>query len=153
MSAAIKPQVVVSTIPDKKFPARLKEVAKIADAVTRTFKVTLAFERPKNLNIMPGMTAKVLVTRPADARGGAVQLPAHAAVTDEAGNVFVWLVDPKSMQVRQAKVKLGPLSGSSVSIESGLEGSEWVAVTGVHKLREGMKVSRYLGDDARGGAR
>ena len=58
--ATMNPQVEVAAFPDKRFAATVKEVANVADPVTRTFKVTFAFDRPANLNIFPGMSAKVI---------------------------------------------------------------------------------------------
>ena len=70
------------------------------------------------------------------------QIPVQAAVEDEAGKAYVWLVDPENMRVRQAYVTLGELMGSSVQVMSGLEGGAWVVTSGVHQLREGMEVRR-----------
>ena len=66
-----------------------------------------------------------------------------AALSDEAGNAFVWVVDATTMQVRQQPVVLGELSGADVSILSGLSNGDQVAVSGVHHLREGMTVRRF----------
>jgi RND family efflux transporter MFP subunit len=117
-TARSRPRVIVSSIPDREFPARLKEMATTADPTTRTYAVTLAFDNPPDVNLLPGMTAKVRV-------GGA-----GAAVSE-------------AMKVRRTPVTLGELSGSLVQVSGGLEGGELVATSGVHHLREGMQVSRF----------
>ena len=60
-SERLKPQVIVSAVPDREFPAKIKEYATTADPVTRTFPVKLNFDKPEDLNILPGMTARVRV--------------------------------------------------------------------------------------------
>lgn len=143
-TANAKPMVVISSIPDRKFPATLTEAATTADPDTRTYQATLAFENPKNVNIHPGMTAKVVVTLPDDGAKTArtISLPASAVLSDDKGAAFVWKVDPASMTVQQTPVVMGELSGMQVGIESGLSNGDLVAISGVHKLRDGMLVRK-----------
>jgi RND family efflux transporter MFP subunit len=143
-TASVKPTVVVTSFPDRSFPARIKEFSTSADPVTRTFKVTLAFENPPEVNILPGMTAKVVITP----RGPGVQtarqmIPSSAVLADEGGAAFVWIVEPSTMQVRRAPVEVGDLSGSEVEVRSGLSNGDQIAISGVHSLREGMQVRRF----------
>lgn len=142
-TARSRPRVIVSSIPDREFPARLKEMATTADPTTRTYAVTLAFDNPSDVNLLPGMTAKVRVGGAGTAVPEVIWIPAHAARTDETGEAFVWVVDPESMKVRRTPVTLGELSGSLVQVSGGLEGGELIAISGVHHLREGMQVSRF----------
>ena len=60
---------MVSSLPDRRFPARVKEFTTAADPVTRTFRITLWFEKPDGLRILPGMTAKVILTLRSRAMG------------------------------------------------------------------------------------
>jgi RND family efflux transporter MFP subunit len=144
MTARTRPEVALTSHPDRRFPARVREVATTADPSTRTFKVTLAFERPDDVRVLPGMTAKVIV-HPQGIGGGAapIRIPAGAAVADDAGDPYVWLVAPDAMTVSRRAVELGALGGSEVVVSKGLEAGEWIAVSGVHQLRDGMQVSRY----------
>ena len=140
----IEPRVIVSAIPDREFPARVKQVAMIADPTTRTFEATLVIERPADVSVLPGMTAKVIISAPAEAAGlSGMRIPANATVSDDEGKAFVWVVDPSNMTVRPVPVELGELSGSDVSILSGLSDGEQIAISGVHQLREGMAVRRF----------
>jgi RND family efflux transporter MFP subunit len=138
-----RPRVIVSSIPDREFPARLKEAATTADPTTRTYAVTLAFDNPPDVNLLPGMTAKVRVGGAGAAVSEAIWIPAHAARTDDSGEAFVWVVDAASMKVRRTLVTLGELSGSLVQVSGGLERGELIATSGVHHLREGMQVRRF----------
>ena len=141
LNVDITADVVVSAIPDRKFPAKLKEFATTADPTTRTFAATFSFDAPSDVNVMPGMTAKLVGARLDDGTSR-VQIPVQAALEQERGKSYVWLVDPESMRVRSVPVTLGELTGSSVEVTSGLEEGAWVVTSGVHQLREGMEVRR-----------
>lgn len=146
-TARSRPIVIVSSLPGRQFPARIKEFSTTADPVTRTFQATLGFDPPKDVVIRPGMTAKVVLTRGSDASSGAegVSIPASAVFTDETGQPFVWVVDPEAMTVRRTPVELGELSGDRTAIRSGLSPGMQIAVSGVHQLQEGMEVRPYGG--------
>ena len=140
----VRPVVVLAAVPDRPMEARITEFATSADPSTRTFKATLAFDPPDDLQVLPGMTAKVSIRAPHDASEGDVgrRVPAVAVAADESGDSFVWRIDPTQMTASRTPVELGPLGGDSVEVRSGLADGDWVALTGVHQLREGMTVSR-----------
>jgi RND family efflux transporter MFP subunit len=140
----IEPRVIVTAIPDREFPARVKQVAMIADPTTRTFEATFVIDRPEDVSVRPGMTAKVIISVPEDrAVASGMRIPANATVADDQGKAFVWVIDPSSMTVRPVPVELGELSGSEVAILSGLSDGDQIAISGVHQLREGMAVRRF----------
>jgi len=141
-TARLKPMVEVSSLPGRRFPARIKEYAATADPVTRTFEVTFAFENPADARVMPGMTGKAVISRPNPKPGNAI--PAKAVLSDESGRSFVWLVDPQSLVVTKKPVVLGELSGSDVQVRSGLSDGDLIVTSGVHQLREGMQVRRLV---------
>jgi len=137
-------QVVVSSFPDRQFPARVTEIATAADPTTRTFEVRLAFERPTDVNVQPGMTAKVVIKVPADSKIdlASMRIPSAAVLADAQGKPFVWIVDPATMKVASRTIEVGPMRADEISVKSGLQPGDLVAVSGVHQLREGMVVSR-----------
>ncbi len=140
----IRPEVIVTSMPDKRFPARITELANTADPDTRTFEATFAFDNPPEISILPGMTAKVVVQiteQQLAARG--IRIPATAAIADDDGNPFVWIVDTDAMTVSRRPVTLGQLIGEDVVIREGLASGETVAVSGVHQLRDGIGVRRF----------
>jgi RND family efflux transporter MFP subunit len=145
-TARVKPIVIVTSLPDRSFPAQITEFNTTADPVTRTFRVTLRFDPPDDVNIKPGMTATVRIhIKPEQqlvAGQSSVSIPANAAITDETGEAFVWVVDPGSMTVKRNSVKLGRLSGGRVFVSSGLRSGQQIAISGVHQLRDGMLVRR-----------
>jgi RND family efflux transporter MFP subunit len=138
----IRPRVVLSSIPDSEFPARLTELAEVADPTTRTFEATFAFAQPGGTSVLGGMTAKVRIDVPTAQQASALALPAASVVSDSGQEPYVWVVDPATMQVSRRSVTLGPMSGSEVRLEAGLDTGELVVVSGVHQLREGATVRR-----------
>jgi len=134
------PTVTVSALPGRQFPARIKEFATTADPVTRTFQATLAFDNPKDVSILPGMTARISVDPPASDQ---IWIPAHAVRADNEAEPYVWLVDPQKMTVSRRVVTVGQMAGEDIRVESGLEAGEQIAVSGVKQLQEGMEVRRY----------
>ncbi len=143
-NARTVPTVTLSSMPDRGFPARIKEFATTADPVTRTFEATFAFDNPVDVTVLPEMTAKVTLHRRGPSLGTSeLAIPANAVVTTEGGGASVWVIDPESMMVRPAQVVLGDLSGSQVIVKSGLNGGDLIAISGVHQLRDGMPVRRF----------
>ena len=144
-TARTNPQVELSSLAGRRFPARFQEFSSTADPVTRTFTVTFAFDAPADVAVRSGMTAKIILTRPraaAGAPGTTFSIPASAVVSDESGSPYVWKVDESTMTVSRAPVVVGELSGSEIVIQSGLASGDVIAVTGVHQLREGLVVRR-----------
>jgi RND family efflux transporter MFP subunit len=145
-TARVKPLVIVTSLPDRSFPAQITEFNTTADPVTRTFRVTLRFDPPDDVNIKPGMTATVRIHLQPDNLAvtgqSGISIPASAAITDETSEAFVWVVDPGSMTVKRHPVKLGSVSGNRVFVSSGLSSGQQIAISGVHQLRDGMLVRR-----------
>ena len=137
VTARTEPEVIVSALPNLKFPAWIKEFASAADPVTRTFSVKLNFENPGNVNILPGMTARVQVTVNPER---AWSVPVSAAIADDSGKAFVWTVDPESLVVSRAPVELGEMVDDRIRITAGLEEGSMVAISGVNELRDDMVV-------------
>lgn len=136
------PQVSLSAFPDRGFAATLSEVATAADPVTRTFQARARFDPPDDLGILPGMSANISITIPDNltADESVPFIPANAVIAADDGKTFVWKVDPATMTVSRAEVQLGQLSGADTEVAAGLEAGDRIAVTGVHSLREGMRV-------------
>ncbi len=145
-SARAQPRVVIPAITGRTFPATAKELDTTADPVTRTYKVTFAFETPTDVTVRPGMTAAIVLTVPIDIVSDdfsvGTSVPAAAVRSDDEGNAFVWLVGD-DMRVRKQPVTVGELSGDGIRIVGGLESGSRVAASGVHVLREGSLVREY----------
>ena len=141
-SERVRPTVSLSSAPERTFPAVVTEVSAAADPVTRTFEARARFDPPEDLQILPGMSASVSVTIPADVEPDAVAtyLPASAVMGANDGTPLVWIVDPSTMTVAARSVTVGELSGSDIEILAGLDVGDRVAVSGVQHLRDGMRI-------------
>ena len=144
-SARSQPRVSVAAIPNRVFPAQLKELDTTADPVTRTYKVTFSFEKPTDVTVRPGMTGSIVLTVPSDIVTAGLSgstVPSAAVRSDEQGNAFVWRVGD-DMRVTKQPVTVGELSGDQIQVLDGLESGSRIAASGVHNLREGSPVREY----------
>ena len=136
----VKPEVSITSIPDRSFAARVKEFATTADPTTRTFQIRLIFDRPDDISILPGMTARVAANV---VKEGGMRVPLAAVQSDAQHKAFVWKVDPDSMTVSRQPVQAGDMDGAKVNIESGLQAGDVIAISGLQQLEEGMQVRRF----------
>jgi RND family efflux transporter MFP subunit len=136
--------VEIASLPGRRFPAKLVSMSTLANPITRTFEVKLAFDVPDDLKLFPGMTARVLANR-SEIAGFIPEatLISQAVFSDESGEANVWIVDPATMAVRKRPVQIGEFSGSNVQIEGGLKVGDIVVTTGITSLFEGAVVRRY----------
>jgi RND family efflux transporter MFP subunit len=140
----------VSGAPGLKFPARIGEVAQVADPVTRTFKVRAAAKAPDGVRALPGMTASVTMSyRRANVLGTRMLVPVAAVAKREVGGQVVWIIGADGA-VTSREVIVGAVEGGEIEITKGLEPGDRIALAGVAFLRDGMKV-RDLGDALGGG--
>ena len=141
--AAINIEVVFDTFPDRKIPAEIKEIGKEASRTTRTYPVTLIMEQPDDINILPGMAGKATGEAPEDTsllpEGRPVPLSAIFS-PDDIDKTYVWIIDEKSKLVTKHEVTTGRLSNTGIMVTDGLDTGVWIAIAGVHNLREGMEV-------------
>jgi membrane fusion protein, multidrug efflux system len=124
--------------PSQVFPGRIREIAGGADPVTRTYAVRVsALATPEAAQL--GMTANVLFRGGADAN--LVLLPL-SAIAGDASSPAVWVVDPKTSQVKRRAVSIAQFREDGVAIGTGLEPGDVVVTAGVHKLRDKQVVRR-----------
>ncbi|HEB81869.1 MAG TPA: efflux RND transporter periplasmic adaptor subunit [Gammaproteobacteria bacterium] len=138
------------SIPGQRFPLTFLESTTKADPKTKTFKVTLKMDAPKDYNILPGMTTTVYATAIAGGQQAPlyVTLPASAVVSSNDKQATVWVVDENTMTVHPKAVKTGLLKDSRIQVE-GLSPGDRVVVAGAAFLRDGMKVTLLeTGDQA-----
>jgi RND family efflux transporter MFP subunit len=143
LTRILKPEILLTSFPDKRFKARFKEAAATADAVTRTFEITLGFQAPSNISILPGMTARLVITGSMQKEGSTVMIPAKALLSDDNNQPTVWLIDASSNAVKRHTVEIGEMSGENIEIIKGLKTGDIIAGSGGHQLREGMIVRKY----------
>jgi RND family efflux transporter MFP subunit len=121
--------------PDRRLPARLRELSPSADAATRTYLARYALTEAGDTAQL-GMTATVTIDAPADAR--VARLPLSALYNDGAGPA-VWRVASDG-QLVLSPVTVAAYEARDVLIASGVDEGAPVVSLGVQKLDPGQKV-------------
>jgi RND family efflux transporter MFP subunit len=148
-----QPQVTLDALPDDLFYGRYKEHNAAADNQTGGYPVVLTIKRPKNLNILPGMTARVQVdmSRVLNSAAQKVLIPVGAVFAGQTaksaeGWQSVWVVDETSMQAQLRAVQVGQLKQQGVEVLQGLSEGELIITAGVHQLHDGMPVRPWVNE-------
>lgn len=142
-------------LPSREFPMKVKEYATEADPATQTYPVTLEMPAPKDVTILPGMSATVTVATPpilTDKAEGYL-LPLTAVPADGKGQFYVWFVEPAKddlCTVRRQNVSVGPMTKEYVLVTQGVAAQQRVVTAGVHLLENGQQV-RLLNPEKREG--
>jgi RND family efflux transporter MFP subunit len=139
-------KVLVSydAFPDKDIPAGVNEIGAEASETTRTYPVTLVMEQPEGFTILPGMVGEARAdpaSVPKTTQRKGIEVPLSAVFSpDESDKRFVWIVDEQANTISRRELVTGEIKSSGLLIEEGLSPDEWIAVAGVHYLREGQTV-------------
>ena len=141
--------VYFDSVPGRLFPVQFVEYVSNADSKTQTYIATYVMDAPKDLMVMPGMSATLFV-KGADYRfdseglDDAIALPESAVAAAPDGTHEVWVLEPaaeKDVFVAHRRT-VGPVSrnNGSVTILKGVAPGERIATAGVSQLTEGRKV-------------
>lgn len=121
--------------PGERVPGTIRELSPGADPLSRTYAARVAFDAAAS-HAELGQSARVYIGA---ANGTALSVPL-AAVTADAGQAYVWVVDPATQVLRRAPVQTGPYGEERVPILGGIGEGDWIVVAGAHLVREGQKV-------------
>jgi RND family efflux transporter MFP subunit len=137
-------RVTFDAFPDLALAASIKEVSNEASQTTRTYPITLIMPQGDTVSILPGMAGSVTGTLVMPGASDALEqlvVPVKAVFTPNTQKQdHVWVIDEKSGSVHLRAVKTGHLTQSGIQIVNGLQAGEWIAIAGVHTLREGQTV-------------
>ncbi len=119
---------------------KVREIAALADPVTRTYTVKAALDggEPPPLGSTVAVSPQALSSR----GSMAIKLPISALKQDGKGSA-VWLFDPVTSTVRSQPVQVVAADGNEVVVAAGLVPGMQVVVAGVHVLSPGQKVTVY----------
>lgn len=124
-----------------KYKAQLYDVSPLAQKVTRTYQATLMMDKPKQKNILPGMTAKVeVISKQVEVRQ--LFIPLQAVFSNNSKQSYVWSVDD-NLEVSPKKIRMGTLQNQTVEILEGLSAKDTIVTSGVHFLKEGDTIQVY----------
>ncbi len=137
--------VAFATLPEKEFHVTLKEFGTIADEKTQTYPASFTFKKPKNVNIMPGMTATIIInpTSLPGEKESLIFVPINSVFADPNGKPHVWIVDSATMTVSKKKVEVGDMKEGKIKIISGVKKGDKIVASGLKSLSEGSKIREY----------
>jgi RND family efflux transporter MFP subunit len=121
---------------DKELRGRVREIAPIADAATRTYptRITLIDAPP---SVALGMTATVTFEMPAQT--STIVVPLQALLRD-GDATYAWKVDRSAMTVHRTRIDVAGIDGNDLIIGTGVAPGDQIVTAGVHLLKEGQKV-------------
>lgn len=143
-------EVELWSAPGRRFQGTVREVAPVADPVTRTWQARIALRGDAADAVALGQTAQVFVPRE-DAAAG-LSVPLAAVQRGDGGDTSVWVVDPATGAVHLVPVDLGPFGSERVPVRDGLAPDALVVAAGGHLLREGQRVRPVDRDNRAAGA-
>lgn len=121
-------------LPDTVVEGKIREVAPLADPVTRTRRVRIALDNPPaTFRLGATVTARL-----SDGQGYVLRIPASAVLSKDDQN-FVWVVDPGTGTVSLNKVEVLK-DGQGFRVTDGLAAGVRVVTAGIHSLKQGQKV-------------
>lgn len=118
----------------ERWPGTVRELAPAADPQARTFAARVAFRSPNSVEL--GQSARVYV---ADAGASGLGVPL-TAIGGEAGEAFVWVLDPKTARAHRRAVEVAAWGERDAVITSGLSPATWIVGGGVHLIDEGERL-------------
>jgi RND family efflux transporter MFP subunit len=129
-------QVSIWSEPDKRYVARLRELAPSADPTTRTYLAKFSVPDVGN-EVQLGMTATLILSDPASERVARLPL---SALFDQGDGPSLYVVDNKTGAITLKRVTVKSYERNDVLISGGVaEGADVVAL-GVQKLDPAEKV-------------
>ncbi|WP_194944974.1 efflux RND transporter periplasmic adaptor subunit [Shewanella sp. TC10] len=123
---------------DQWYPARLKELNTVADPTTSSYTIILTLPMPNELNVLPGMSARVKVKLPARTADAHPKIPAGAVIKEnQQAYVFTWSPAEK----RITKV---PITLQGTRMMTGLNDGDWLVVAGASELEDGQAAVKWI---------
>ncbi|MBQ4890484.1 MULTISPECIES: efflux RND transporter periplasmic adaptor subunit [Shewanella] len=123
---------------DQWYVARLKELNTVADPTTSSYTIILTLPMPDELNVLPGMSARVKVKLPARTADAHPKIPKGAVVKEnQQAYVFTW-------SPTQQRVKKVPVTLQGTRMMSGLNDGDWLVVAGAAELKDGQAAVKWI---------
>jgi len=133
--------VVFDFLEGREFEAKYSEAEIEADRKTQTFAVTVVMEAPKDVKILPGMSATLRVrAKDSGAARNEWYVPAAAVMADDSGASFCWRVDEDAQTVHPVPVKVGDMRDDRILVREGLKPGLRIVTAGVRLLEDGMRI-------------
>ncbi|WP_299020229.1 efflux RND transporter periplasmic adaptor subunit [uncultured Photobacterium sp.] len=125
------------------YPVKYKEHASKVSPGSQTYEVVFTLTPPKDLNILPGMSAELLLDMASmnNVKQPVAVLPMTALVrTDNTNETKVWRYDTESQKLEPVSVTVGQIRSSGIEIISGLNVGDQVVAVGATAIKDNMEV-------------
>ena len=142
--------VTFPALPNRRFEARVREVAPAADPQSRTYRVKLSLTQP-NPDVRLGMTGEATLAS-AEGEGGssdagsrnanrnAIFVVPATAIFHQNAQPAVWVVRPKDSTLELRPVTTSRYDAATATVTSGLQDGDQVVLAGVHTVFAGESV-------------
>jgi RND family efflux transporter MFP subunit len=131
-----KAQVSLWSDPDKKYTAKLRELAPAADAASRTYLAKFSISEATD-DVKLGMTATLTLSEPGVERVARVPL---SAIYNQGTGASVFTADEKTGRIELKPVEVKAYETREAVITGGVNEGETIVALGVHKLDTAQKV-------------
>jgi len=131
------------------YPVRFKESSSKVSPGTQTYAVTFSFKPEDGVNVIPGMSAELLLDMSIDHRRSQDNgisdfltiLPQSAIVkADNDNQIKVWRYNQDSHRVESVNVTLGQVRTNGIEVLSGLNKGDQIVSVGANAIKSGMEV-------------
>jgi RND family efflux transporter MFP subunit len=134
-------------LPNRRFEARVREVAPAADPQSRTYRVKLSLTPPDH-DVPLGMTGEATLANAegngsgtaAVSKGNAVFVVPATAIFHQGAQPAVWVVRPKDSTLELRPVTASRYGAATATVTSGLQDGDQVVQAGVHTVFAGESV-------------
>ena len=139
--------VTFPALPDRRFQARVREVAPAADPQSRTYRVKLTLTPPDH-DVRLGMTGEATLANTEGPGGGiaagssrsTVFVVPATAIFHQGAQPAVWVVRPKDSTLELRPVVTKRYDAATATVTSGLQDGDQVVLAGVHTVFAGESV-------------
>lgn len=118
-------------------PAKFKEISTQPDSDTNSYTASLSFERPTNLNLLPGMTAQVQLLN--EKRFAKVDIASSAWISRDGDHGQLFKFDKQQQVITAVDVTLD----AQGNVISGLNEGDLIVQAGVENLVAGQHVKAW----------
>ena len=134
--------VAIDAFPTRTFHAQVSRMSSAADAVTRNFEVEVAIPNQDHLLEVGMIGSLQFANADGGSRTSALVVPLSAIVQAKDGKYGVFTVSDASAGAvaRLQTVEIGAVTGSEITVVSGLKTGDRIITTGANLLKDGQPV-------------
>jgi RND family efflux transporter MFP subunit len=134
--------IILDVAPNQLIEAKFKEASLLADTPSQTSELTLSFQPPEDVLVLPGMNAIVELRVDNKQQAIRVAIPLDA-ISSDGQKHYIWIVDKKTMTVSKRAVSIEQGVGETMVVTDGLAINDTIAGAGAAYLSEGMKIKEW----------